>query len=177
EPRHIQVVVRPDETEQVFTRRNQQFLRGLLVDRIQPDNPDQGGVQRLLNSMRKTRRNDDGLLAAVDYVEGKLEYNRPVDQTNWLWGVAIIGGVLVCWAFLVVVRYRLRKHTPPEAGVRVEDESGRSIAVLGGGIGAVSGQWLFDRITGRWRRPAAEATAAAGSAPPRDPNPGGHCST
>jgi hypothetical protein len=48
-----------------------------------------------------------------------------------------------------MVRARLRKRGPASAGVHDADDSGRSIAVLGGGIGAVSGQWLVNRLFGR----------------------------
>lgn len=159
-PMFIQMVVSPPETEQVFTSLNQRRLRELLIDRLQPANPNQGLFNRFLNSVRKKRKNDDGLLAAVDYVEEKLDYNRPVDRTNWLLSLGTIGVVLGFWSLLVLVRARLRKRTPAAAGVGVEDESGRSIAVLGGGIGAVSGQWLFDKIFRRRKQPAAAAAGA-----------------
>jgi hypothetical protein len=165
EPKVIRVAVSPKDTERVFTKRNQKFLSDLVIDRIQPDNPSQGEVQRLVNSLRKKRRNDDGLLAVVDYVAGKLESNGPVDESRFLMGLMIIGGVLCFWTLLVMVRSRLRKWTPAEAGVHLEDESGRSIAVLGGGIGAVSGQWLFNRLTRRWRRPAVPVTTEAPKQP------------
>jgi hypothetical protein len=151
EPRHIEVTV-TEGTEKLFTEWNQRQLHRLLVDKLQPDNPDQGGVQELFNKLRKKRSNDDGLLAAVHYVEAKLDWNRPVDQTNWLIGLGIIGGLLAFWMLLGLVRMRLRRRTPAGAGVREEDESGRSIAVLGGGIGAVSGEWLFDRVRSAGRR-------------------------
>jgi hypothetical protein len=171
EPKVVRVAVHPDSTTAVFTKRNQKFLHDLIIDRIQPDNPNQGDVQRLVNSLRKKRRNDDGLLAAVDYVAGKLESNGPVDESRFLMGLMIIAGVLCFWTLLVMMRGRLRKWTPAEAGVHVEDEGGRSIAVLGGGIGAVSGQWLFSRLTRRWRRPPA---TVAENVPAEEPKPSDH---
>jgi len=151
EPRHIQVTV-TEGTENLFTEWNRRQLHALLVDKLQPDNPDQSGVQEFFNKLRKKRSNDDGLLAAVGYVESKLEWNRPVDQTNWLIGLGIMAGILIFWMFLGLIRLRLRKRTPAGSGVRAEDESGRSIAVLGGGIGAVSGEWLFERVRSVGRR-------------------------
>ncbi len=168
-PKVVRVAVSPEDTRAVFTERNQKFLRNLVIDRIQPENPNQGEIQRFVNSLRKKRRNDDGLLAAVDYVAGKLESNGPVDASRFLIGLMIVAGVLVFWTLTVMVRSRLRKWTPAEAGVRLEDEGGRSIAVLGGGIGAVSGQWLFNRLTRRWRRPAAPVTENATAEAPRQP--------
>jgi len=132
QPEHVHVAVSPEDNEELFTERNQEFLQG-----------------HLLRALRKRRRIDDGLIVAVNYVGGKLESNEPVDWSRWLEGMSAVGGVVCFWVLLVTVRARLRKHTPSGAGVRIEDESGRSIAVLGGGIGAVSGQWLFDRLTRR----------------------------
>lgn len=138
-PRYVRVTVHPDEIgETLFTEDDQRFLHRLM-DRW----------------LQKQHRNDDHLLIAVDYVGDKLSSHAPVDMTQWLLGLSVIGGILCFWALLGTIRVRLRKRTPAEAGVRVEDESGRSIAVLGGGIGAVSGQWLFDRLTRPRRRSAA----------------------
>ncbi|MBI1917489.1 MAG: TPM domain-containing protein [Planctomycetes bacterium] len=129
-----------------FTDLNKRQLYRLLVDRIQPDNPDQGAVQEIFNKFRKKRDNDAGLLAAVDLVEAKLDWNRPVDLSNWMLGLGAMGGLLGVWIFLGVVRIRLRRTTPADAGVHDADDSGRSIAVLGGGIGAVCGEWLFGHV-------------------------------
>ena len=130
EPRYVRVAVHPDEIgDTLFTEEDQKFLHKMLD-----------------HWLVKQHRNDDHLLIAVDYVGDKLSSHAPVAMTQWLLGLSVIGGVLCFWALLVMVRARLHKRTPAETGVRVEDESGRSIAVLGGGIGAVSGQWLFDRL-------------------------------
>lgn len=143
DPKMIHIVV-SEGTD--FTDLNRRNLYRLLVDRIQPDNPDQGAVQGFFNKFRKKRDNNEGLLAAVDFVEAKLNANRPVDLTNWMFGMGAIAGILGVWIVLGLVRMRLRRRTPAEAGVHDADDSGRSIAVLGGGIGAVCGDWLFGRV-------------------------------
>ncbi len=143
EPRDVAVVV-SESAQQLFSEWNQEKLWQLVVNRVQPDNPYQGAVGSAFNRLKKKRNPDDGLLAAVDYVERKLDWNRPVDQTNWLWGLAAMGGLLGVWAVLGLSTMRSRGQGPSGA-----DDSGRSIAVLGGGIGAVSGQWLFDVLCRR----------------------------
>ena len=158
EPKAVRVAVNPDDTRAVFTKENQKRLRQMVIDRIQPDNPNQALFWRWANSVRQKRRNDDGLLDVVGYVGEKLRWNEPVDTSRFLEGLMIIAGVLCFWTLLVMVRARLRKWTPAESGVHIEDEGGRSIAVLGGGIGAVSGQWLVNSLFRRRRRPAPSLT-------------------
>src|SRR5262249_13222184 len=82
-------------------------------------------------------------------IGAKFDYNRPVDQTNMYLGLLIMAAMIGAWLVLAIFRTRLRKTTPADAGVHDADDSGRSIAVLGGGIGDVSGQWFFSRIFGR----------------------------
>src|SRR5262249_58651952 len=80
---------------------------------------------------------------------GRWTRTGPADMTRWYEGLAVMGGMLGAWVVLGLASRKLRKGTPAEAGVHHGDDSGRSIAVLGGGIGAVCGQWLVDRWSHR----------------------------
>ncbi len=148
EPRHIQIVV-SESTESLFGKWYQDHLRGRMIGKFQPDNPGQHFFSALRNKLRSGPNPNAGLLESVDYIAAKLDYNRPVDQTNLYLGLGIMGGMIGAWFVLGIFRTRLRKRTPLEAGVHGADNSGRSIAVLGGGIGAVSGQWFFSRLFAR----------------------------
>jgi uncharacterized membrane protein YgcG len=164
DPQHIQVIVTKD-TESLFGKWYQDHLRGRMISRFQPDNPEQHFFSALRNKLRSGSNPSAGLLETIDYINAKLDYNRPVDQTNLYLGLAIMGSMIAVWLILGIVRARLRKTTPADAGVHGADDSGRSIAVLGGGIGAVSGQWFFSHFFGR-RPPAGPPHVAVDGLPP-----------
>jgi hypothetical protein len=147
EPRHIAVTVTED-TEKLFGDWYQRHLKKRTIGKFQPDNPDQHIFQVLRNKLRQGARPNDGLTEALDYIALKLDYNREIDHTNFKLGCVAIGGLLGFAAILGVMRSRLRATTPPDAGVHDTEVSGRSIAVLGGGIGAVTGQWIYNRLFG-----------------------------
>jgi hypothetical protein len=159
EPPHIEITVSKG-SESLFGPWYRNHLKGRMIGRFQPDNPDQTYLQALRNKLRPGPRPDTGLLEAITYVGDKLDYNRPVDQTNLYLSLAILGVMLGATGLLGFVRLQLRKHTPDDAGVHDADDSGRSIAVLGGGIGAVCGQWLYYRFIAP-RPPAEPAPAPA----------------
>jgi hypothetical protein len=148
DPPHIGITVTED-TEALFGKWYREHLKGRMIGKFQPDNPDQHLFKALRNKLRSGPNPNAGLLEALDYVGTKLDYNRPIDQTNLYLGLVIMAGMIGAWVFLGMVRARLRKRGPASAGVHDADDSGRSIAVLGGGIGAVSGQWLVNRLFGR----------------------------
>src|SRR5262249_14918099 len=155
EPRELYIKV-TQAKEEFFTRRNLNNLDRLLKGKLVDDFPHRGA-----HWPWKKRDNDEALLAGIDFIERKFDYNRPVDMTSWAGGRGAIGAARGGGAVRGGARVRPRKRTPPGAGVPPEDESGRSIAVLGGGIGAVTGQWLSALLFRRRRREAA-APAPAG---------------
>jgi hypothetical protein len=124
-----------------------------MIGRFQPDSPDQNILQAARNKFRSPNP-DAGLPEAIEYIGLKLDYNRRVDQTNFYVGLAVIGAMLGVGVFLGLVRMRLRRKTPEDAGVHDADDSGRSIGVLGGGIGAVCGQWFYNHFFGAPHEPA-----------------------
>jgi hypothetical protein len=164
DPKAIHIVVSEGTP---FTERNRHQLYELLVDYIQPENPDQDFLQGLLGKFKKKRDNDKGLLAAVDFVEAKLIDNRPIELGNWMFGMGAMAGLLGVWMVLGMVRLRLRRTTPADAEVHDADDSGRSIAVLGGGIGAVCGEWLFGTVHSAGRS-VAQTVGPPAQAPPGD---------
>ncbi len=162
--KHIEIAA-SDDTELLFGPWYRDHLKGRMIGSIQPDNPDQHLFRALSNRLRTSHDPDKGILAAIEYVGNKIEWNMPVDQSNLVIGLGIMAGVLGFWLVLGLVRARLRNKGPAEAGVVHADESGRSIAVLGGGIGAVSGQWVFNRLF-RHRKPEPVPAPAPASEEP-----------
>jgi hypothetical protein len=163
-PEDIEIYVSPD-TEPYFGEWYQKELFKILAVEIQPDNPRQSLFREVITrfNLHKQRGNDYALITAIDFVRRKLDWNTPVEQDNWVLGLGAIGGLLVLWVFLGILRNRLRKRTPASAGVQETDDSGRSIGVLGGGIGAITGQWLASLLFGP-REPAPTVTATAETA-------------
>jgi hypothetical protein len=157
EPLHIEITITDDINKSMFSKRDRERLYKRLLA-IQPDNPDQTFRRKTWQAVFGQEPNpDDGLLSGISYIEYNLW--RPVDQTRWYIGLSVIGALLGVWLFLAILRARLRKRTPAETGVHGADESGRSIGVLGGGIGAVSGQWFYDRLFA----PPPQAPASVGA--------------
>jgi hypothetical protein len=149
-PRHIQVMVYPEKTQEQFTAWYQKLLLRRLIGKIQPDNPNQTIPQEFWNrNVAKLWRKDGadaGLREAVTFVSSTFDSLRPVDKENFYLSLGIMGGMLIFWLILSIARGQLRKRGPKEAGVYDADDSGRSIAVLGGGIGAVAGEWLVQHV-------------------------------
>src|SRR5262249_31782370 len=79
-PRHIAITVSAD-TEELFGPWYRNHLKGRMIGRFQPDNPDQGFLQAERNKLRSPDP-DAGLLEAIDYLGQKFGHNRRVDQTN-----------------------------------------------------------------------------------------------
>jgi hypothetical protein len=143
DPLHIEITV-TDDTKPMFNKRDSARLYKRLLA-MQPDNPDHSYLGKMSRAVIGSEPSPDkALLSGISYIEYYMW--RPVDQTRWYIGLSVIGGLLGVWMLLAILRARLRKRTPLEAGVHGADESGRSIGVLGGGIGAVSGQWFYDRL-------------------------------
>jgi hypothetical protein len=141
----------------MFNKRDSARLYKRLLA-MQPDNPDHSLLGKMSRAVIGSEPSPDkALLSGISYIESYMW--RPVDQTRWYIGLSVIGALLGVWLFLAILRARLRKKTPVEAGVHGVDESGRSIGVLGGGIGAVSGQWFYDRLFS----PPPPAPAAVGA--------------
>lgn len=174
EPRHIEITV-TDDCEPLFGEWYQRHLKKRMIGKFQPDNPDQNIFQSLRNKLRTGSNPDEGLSEALDYIALKFDYNRPIDNTNFKLGGVAICGFLGFGAILGVMRSRLRTTTPHDAGVHDAESSGRSIAVLGGGIGAVTGQWMFNALFGmrsEEEHPITEPPPPTGSEPAPDAEPG-----
>lgn len=169
-PRHIEITVSKD-TEPLFSKWYRDVLHRRLVSKIQPDNPNQNIVQSAVNRLRGGAANK-GLIRAVDFIGNSLHANRPVDQSRWFGALSVMSAILASWFVLGIVSRRLQKGTPPEAGITSGDDEGRSIAVLGGGIGAVCGQWLVNRwLVRRPERPPSSARLDVQDLPAEEPAP------
>jgi hypothetical protein len=159
-PQHIQITVSED-SDHLFGKWYREHLKGRMIGKFQPDSSDQNVLRKVRNKMRSANPNE-GLIESLDYVALKLDYNRPIDHTNFKLGSVAIGGLLGLGAILGVLRSRLRQTTPADAGVHDVEDSGRSIAVLGGGIGAVTGLWISNKLFG----PRAPSEPVAAETPP-----------
>jgi hypothetical protein len=159
EPKHIEITVTAD-TEKWFGDWHKKQLKKRLIARFQPDNPDQNLLQEWGNKLRSGPQPNKGVLEALEYLRVALNRNRPVDQSRFYVALGVFGGVAGVGFLLAALRSRLRKTTADDAGVHDAELSGRSIAVLGGGIGAVTGQWLYRRFFGPRTAPVAVPAVA-----------------
>jgi hypothetical protein len=166
QPPYVEVLVYPDETKSYFSDFHADYLFKVLA-KAQPNTLGQPFFREAYNRTRGPRP-DAALLEAVDYVRRKYEYNRPVDYTNWYWGMSAVLAILGAWLVVSIVRAKLRRAREAGAGLCGLDESGTSVAVLGGATGAVTGLWLFDVLFRR--RPAEPAPATTEAAAAEQPD-------
>jgi hypothetical protein len=128
-PRDVHVVVRPGD-DPLFSRHDAEALRRTVARRLH----EAGG--------------DDALLALVDQARTTLQNNvtrGPSTSVLSEFALAgILGGGLVLWLVLSIVRYKMRAAHP------VEEDSAEQVrrrpALLGAMFGFPAGLWIYDRL-------------------------------
>jgi hypothetical protein len=157
-PATTEVVLGPDTEDRVFPERERARLARTLP----------------LHAWRKNY--DAELRDAVGLVRSSVAYNLraggPQDASQtWLWAGGIIGGLLLVWLVIGLLRaalgLRVRPAPAEAAGAPCESHPFVS-GMLGGMFGARAGHWVCDSLLGP-ARPAGDvptAPAESGGPPP-----------
>ena len=158
EPGHLEVVVGRHTSER-FTLADRDQLVSAMLDRFKKKQFDDG----LLAGLRVTR---DKLVAAFPASgeraaargrpHGELVDQRASGLPPWAWLLIIGGGV---WIVVALVRASRQAQAPgappagggypPSYGYGGYGGGGFGRSLLGGLFGAMAGEWLYDRMSGR----------------------------
>lgn len=130
-PRDVHVIVRP-EGDPGFTRHDAEALRRMLARRLADRGP------------------DAALLALVEQVQVLLQAHATrgaASLANDFVLASVLGGGVVVWILLVMIRFNMRKRQPTEPGGKDEAMPARAApALLSAQFGFPAGMWIYDKL-------------------------------